>query len=101
MHRKSIALAFVLTASACGHSEDEWQAQLKKYDALVKQNAATEADLQKAKDRVKELEKQLSDMGVKLNTEGTEKSNLEKALAEYKERAEAHERIKQRFELLK
>lgn len=101
MHRKTIALAILATATACGHSEDEWQAQLKKYDALVKQNAATEGDLAKARDRVKELEKQLSEMGVKLNTEGTEKSNLEKALADYKERAEALERIKQRFELLK
>ncbi len=101
MQRKSIALMLVAAATACGHSEDEWQAQLKKYDALVKQNSATEADLAKARDRVKELEKQLADMGVKLSAEGTEKSKLEDALKEYKARADALERIKARFELLK
>jgi chemotaxis protein MotB len=101
MQRKSIALALVASVAACGHSEDEWQAQLAKYDALAKKNAGAESDLAKARDRVKLLEAQLASMGVKLDTAGSENVKLSQALEEYKARAEALERIKARFELLK
>ncbi len=114
----SVALA-VLTG--CGHSEEEWQAQLDKYGKLSSEYDAEKAtrakaneDLATTKKRVDELRKQLEQMGVNLdslsdqvNQTATEKQQLTKsmeelqaALDEYKKRAEQLERIKARYEEL-
>lgn len=106
----------------CGYSEEEWQAQLDKYNRLVAKNQESEGklaevnkQLEEARNRVTSLEGELEARGVdlsKLNTDlasrQTELSKLsatleeqQKALAEYKRRAEALERIKQRFEQLR
>jgi chemotaxis protein MotB len=106
----------------CGYSEEEWQAQLDKYNRLVAQNQETQAkladvnkQLEAARNRVAKLEGELEALGVdlsKLNqdlaTRSTELSKLnadleeqKKALAEYKRRAKQLERIKQRFERLR
>ena len=107
----SLRFRFVLPsllALACGHSEDEWKAQLDKYAALQKKHddLATRLDQQQA--RVNELSSQLETMGVQLSSEGSEKEKLSQdvaqmkaALAEYQARAETLERIKQRFERLR
>jgi chemotaxis protein MotB len=108
--------------SGCGYSEDEWQAQLAKYQQLAQKNKATEADrahtqaeLDKAQKQVNDLKDQLQKMGVNLDTinqqlEQTGSVNkeltknveeLQRALKEYQERAAQLERIKQRFELLR
>jgi chemotaxis protein MotB len=115
-----VLLAFA--AAACGYSEEEWQAQLDKYNQLVSQNQATEgklAEVEKnladAKSRAAALEKDLESMGVdltKLNSDlasrntalsklNTTLEEREKALAEYRKRAAQLERIKQRFERLR
>lgn len=113
--KRHAALACVLLAtfaSACGHSEDEWQAQLGKYQALSAQSAAREAALQKdldaARERVASLEAELRAMGIDLKQLETEKSRIaatlqerEKALAEYKARAQRLEAIRARYELLR
>jgi chemotaxis protein MotB len=98
----------LVLALACGHSEDEWQAQLAKYAALQKKDNDLTAQLAAEQGRVKELSGQLEAMGVKLSDEGAEKSKLSQdmaqmkaALAEYQARAETLERIKQRFEALR
>jgi chemotaxis protein MotB len=98
----------LLVALGCGHSEDEWQAQLAKYGELQQKHSSLEAELAAQKGRVAELNAQLEQMGVKLSSEGTEKEKLNQdlaqmkaALAEYQARAEMLERIKQRFELLR
>lgn len=103
--------ALVLTlglAVGCGHSEDEWQAQLAKYAALEKKDADIAAQLAAERDNVKKLSDQLEAMGLKLSSEGSEKdklaqdmAQLKAALAEYQARAETLERIKQRFETLR
>jgi chemotaxis protein MotB len=92
----------------CGHSEDEWQAQLAKYQALAKKNNDVEAELAKEQDRVRKLNEELEKMGVKLSATGSEKEqlsqNLEQmksALEEYRARAQTLERIKARFEALR
>ena len=103
------ALVLPLTlALACGHSEDEWQAQLAKYAALEKQHQSLAGELEQQRGRVKELSLQLETMGVQLSSEGSEKEKLSQdvaqmkaALAEYQARAETLERIKQRFERLR
>lgn len=100
-----LPLALVL---GCGHSEDEWQAQLAKYAALEKKDADLQGQLNAQQAKVKELSDQLEAMGVKLSSEGSEKEKLTQditqmkaALAEYQQRAETLERIKQRFETLR
>jgi chemotaxis protein MotB len=106
-------------AGACGYSEEEWQAQLAKYNQLnsryekeKEDRAAARAELDAVQQRVKTLTDELRAMGVnvdslmqKLEQEGTEKQRLmaekteiQRALEEYKRRAEVLERIKQRFE---
>jgi len=105
--RLAVVLPLVL-AIGCGHSEDEWQAQLAKYAALQKKDTDLASRLAAEQTRVKELSDQLETMGVKLSTEGGEKEKLTQdmaqmkaALAEYQARAETLERIKQRFEALR
>jgi chemotaxis protein MotB len=105
--RAAVILPMVL-AVACGHSEDEWQAQLAKYAQLQKKDNELSAQLAAQEARVKELSLQLEGMGVKLSAEGSEKAKLTQdmtqmkaALAEYQARAETLERIKQRFEALR
>jgi hypothetical protein len=36
--KRSFVVAPLLLALACGYSEEEWQAQLAKYEALSQQN---------------------------------------------------------------
>ena len=55
----------------CGYSEEEWQAQLDKYNRLVAQNQQTEsrlaevsAQLDAAKKQAADLSKELESMGV-------------------------------------
>jgi chemotaxis protein MotB len=107
---------------ACGYSEDEWQAQLAKYNQLNSQHESekaahqkTRAELEKQKKKVSDLTAQLQGMGLKfdeltaqLQQTGTEKAELssrleqlKKALDEYKARAAQLERIRERFELLR
>jgi chemotaxis protein MotB len=100
-----IPLSLVL---ACGHSEEEWKAQLDRYAALEQKHQRLEAELAEQKARVGALSGQLEEMGVQLSSEGSEKEKLTQdiaqmkaALAEYQARAETLERIKQRFELLR
>ena len=98
-------LPFVL---GCGYSEDEWQAQLAKYNALSNKNSELEAELERARARVADLTAKLEDMGIKLDAEGVAKEKLSQdmaqmkaALEEYRQRAQTLERIKHRFELLR
>lgn len=116
------ASVLVLALSACGYSEDEWKAQLAKYEALNAQSAkereahaATQADLDKALAQIIQLKDQLQKMGVNLDVlneqleqSGTQNKELAKnleemtrALEEYKARAAQLERIRNRFELLR
>lgn len=97
----TLLTTLALATTACGHSEDEWQAQLAKYEKLADKNKATEAELAEAKARAEKLSDQLEAMGFKLHEEGAEKDKLMDALQEYKARAAALERIKARFESLR
>jgi chemotaxis protein MotB len=115
-----VLLATFITG--CGYSEDEWKAQLAKYEQLSqkqKQDEAERARLQEesleAQRQIASLKEQLQNMGVNLETinqrlEQSGSTNqqltknveeLQRALKEYQERAAQLERIKQRFELLR
>jgi chemotaxis protein MotB len=99
----------------CGYSEEEWQAQLDKYNRLAAEHQGTQARLDQvskelgmAQARVTDLETQLQAAGVDLQETSKKLSSVsasleerEKALAEYKARAKQLELIKARFETLK
>jgi chemotaxis protein MotB len=111
-----------LSLVGCGHSEDEWQAQLAKYNQLSQQgdkekeaHAADTKALDEQAQLVAQLKEQLEKMGVnvsslsqQLEQTGSQNKTLAKnledvnqALKEYQERAQQLERIKQRFEVLR
>jgi chemotaxis protein MotB len=119
---RGLSVLLVLAAIGCGHTEQEWQAELGKYNQLlamhersVREQQERQADLDTARARVELLKNELEKMGVnmeslneQLQQTGTEKEQLSKsvqdmqrALDEYKARAAQLERIKQRFELLR
>jgi len=100
--------ALTLLAAGCGHSEEEWQAQLDKYNRLTAEHQAGQKELDDAKKKVVDLEKQLREMGVNIEERDKKLAGLsttleerERALAEYKARAHQLELLKQRFEKLK
>lgn len=111
-------VCLALTAAGCGHSEEEWQAQLAKYNTEVQKNQAaqkqvaeTQQQLDASKTRVGDLEAQLQSMGMdmtKLNealaTKGqaldsvnSDLVQMRNALAEYQARARTLEAIKARM----
>lgn len=122
MKRVFWVLLLLLTGIACGHSENEWKAQLARYDQLSHKYDAEKVDRERVqaaldveKKRAQDLQQQLQQMGINLDTinaqlqqTDTEKAQLaanldqlKRALDEYKLRADQLERIKQRFELLR
>jgi chemotaxis protein MotB len=95
---RPFALVLVALASGCGHGEDEWQAQLQRYNQcqsdLDKQVAAAQM-------RVAELENQLRAAGLETTRLSATLQDRERALAEYQARARQLEQIKARFDLLR
>ncbi|EYF08868.1 OmpA/MotB family protein [Chondromyces apiculatus] len=124
MHLRNFVLPAMVASFAlgCGYSEEEWQAQLDKYNRLQGEHqntearlAKTQADLKAEQTRVSELTKKLEAAGfdiTKLNENlqntASQVSQLsasleerERALAEYKARAKQLEQIKARFDTLR
>jgi chemotaxis protein MotB len=93
-----LCVGLAVVAGGCGYSEDQWQAQLSKYDKLKADDDAKIADARK---KIAELTKELSDMGVNVNSMKADLDERMKALNDYKERARQLELIKERFEKLK
>ncbi len=111
----SLLLLPALALAACGHSEEEWKAQLDKYDHLASEHTATQAkldsttrDLEAAAKKVGDLERQLQASGLELQNTSKKLSSAnatleerERALVEYQARAKQLDLIKARFETLK
>lgn len=117
---RSIAACLVAAGLfGCGHSENEWQAELQKYNRLlamheqtVASQQAAQAELDHTKAQVEQLKSDLQKMGLSLESvneelqqTGTQNDqlaksvqDLQRAIEEYKARAAQLERIKQRFE---
>jgi chemotaxis protein MotB len=87
-----------LVGVGCGYSQDEWQAQLDKYNHLKSDDEAKLAD---AQHKVDDLTKQLAAMGVEVSATKADLAQRQKALDEYKDRAHQLELIKERFEKLR
>lgn len=96
-HAALLACA-ALFATGCGYSEDQWQAQLAKYNKLKSDD---DAKIAEQKQKIADLTKQLQDMGVNVSSMKSDLDERDKALADYKERARQLELIKERFEKLK
>jgi chemotaxis protein MotB len=94
-------VALALTAGGCGYSEDQWQAQLAKYNKLKAEKDDDDAKLADAQKKVDDLTKELEALGVNVNSMKADLADREKALESYKERARQLELIKARFEKLK
>jgi chemotaxis protein MotB len=103
MHRRLLpALALApLLALGCGHSEEEWQAQLQKYNTVVTERDAKEKELAAVKAHVADLEGQLQKMGAETAKIELSLEEQHRALEIYKARARQLEVIKARFELLR
>src|SRR4051812_21149161 len=100
-HLLSALVLLPLAALGCGHSEDEWQAQLQKYNQVVGERDARDKELAAAKAHVAELEAQLNGMGARTAKLELTVDEQQRALEAYKARARQLEAIKARFELLR
>jgi chemotaxis protein MotB len=87
-----------ICATACGYSEDQWQAQLAKYNQLKSDD---DAKLRQAQAKLDDLTRQLKDLGVEVTSTKADLAQRQKALEEYQARARQLEAIKERFEKLK
>jgi chemotaxis protein MotB len=96
----ALALAPLL-ALGCGHSEEEWQAELQKYNTVVTERDAKAKELEAVKAHVAELEGQLQKMGAETAKMEMSLEDQHRALEAYKLRAKQLEAIKARFELLR
>jgi chemotaxis protein MotB len=96
-----LAVSLVLLTTGCGYSEDQWQAQLAKYNQLKAQKDDDDAKLADAQQKIDALTKQLQDLGVNVSSMKANLDDTQKALDAYKERAKQLELIKERFETLK
>jgi chemotaxis protein MotB len=96
----ALALGSLLAVS-CGHSEDEWQQQLQKYNQVVTERDAKAKELEEAKAKVVSLEQQLAAMGAQTAKLELSLDEQHKALEAYKARARQLEAIKARFEMLR
>ncbi len=97
----TLAAVLAVSSVGCGYSEDQWQAQLAKYNQLKSDDDAKDAQLKDAQKKVDDLTAQLKNMGVDLGTTKANLADQAKALAEYQARAHQLEVIKERFEKLK
>jgi chemotaxis protein MotB len=93
-----LVCAAALFVTGCGYSEDQWQAQLAKYNKL---KADDDAKIAEQKKKIDELTTKLTAMGVDVNSLKGNLDEQQKALDAYKERARQLELIKERFEKLK
>jgi chemotaxis protein MotB len=103
MNRRLLPALAILPALAlgCGHSEEEWQAELQKYNQVVGERDAKDKELQEAKARVAALEADLQHMGAETSKLSLSLEEQARALEAYKARARQLELIKARFELLR
>jgi chemotaxis protein MotB len=110
--RQKMSLAvftmFLVALSACGHSEEEWQAKLKENQELQNQLNAekaahqkAEADLADASKQVDALKGQLKKAGVDLSNVNATVTEQAAALEKLRKDKEQLEQIRKRFELLK
>src|SRR5215207_3014168 len=99
----ALSLSFSL-ATACGHSEEEWQAKLRENQSLQDQLNAekaahqkSDADLSSASQQVEALKQQLKKAGVDLSNVNADLAEQKSALEKLRKDKEQLEAIRKRF----
>jgi chemotaxis protein MotB len=99
-------LFFQLTA--CGYSQEEWDQKVRENSALMQQVAAQEkanskcaADHATANQELEGLKRKFQERGVSMDSLTQDLEQQRQANAEYRQRAEQLEQVRQRFELLR
>ncbi len=90
-----------LLVAGCGHSEEEWQAQLDKYNKLTAENDDYKKKVEALEGELKAMGVDLADHKAKLGAVSASLEEQARALADYKARARQLELIKARFEMLR
>lgn len=88
-------------AAGCGHSEQEWQAQLSRYEALGQQCQEHRAQLEAARTEATQLRGALHQQGLSLQSEQTRAEELQALLDAAEEQAALLERVRARFDMLR
>jgi chemotaxis protein MotB len=96
----SVALSLALLP-ACGHTEQEWKAQLDKYNELGKTQQGQQAELDKLRTENQQLKADLDKQNSSLKDAQTKSDDLQKALEAAKQQATALDRVKVSFTALK
>ncbi len=100
----ALAIATVVVSAAlvgCGHSEEEWQAQLDKQKQCDTALADERAAKEKLAAEVSALKGQVASLEGASKEHSAKAAELQKALAEAEARAKAAEAMKKRLEALK
>jgi len=94
--------------AACGYSQEEWDQKVRENSALMQQVAAQEktnakcsADYATANRELDGLKRKFQERGVNLDSLTQDLEQQKMANAEYRQRAEQLEQVRQRFELLR
>ncbi len=100
-----LALLALPFATACTHTESEWQMEQdrhhKEEEMLRGRADALDKELAAEKQKVEALERSLKDQGMETSKLSMSLADKDRALAEYKARARQLEIIKARFDLLR
>jgi chemotaxis protein MotB len=101
------ALALTVVTSACGYSQEEWDAKVRENTSLRDQltterqaHKKCEADNTAANQQIDELKRQLTERGVNLENMSASLAEQKKALDEYARRTDQLDQIRKRFEAL-
>ena len=90
-----------VVALGCGHSEEEWQAQLQRYNQVVADRDAKNKEVAEAREHVAALEAELQKLGAETSKLELSLEDQKRAAEVYKARARQLEAIKARFELFR
>src|SRR5688572_27896824 len=74
--RRGLAAAAALVVVACGYSEDEWQAQLAKYNQLNNQYTEEQRELEATRAELETSKKQVASLSSELEKQGVDVENL-------------------------
>ena len=94
-------LSIALLGVGCGPTQQEWQAQLDKYNQLGAKNQSQQAELDRVNAELARLKAEMEKQGVELKTQESRSGDLQKLLDAAKEQAAVLERMKARFEALR
>lgn len=91
----------MIFSTACGYSQDEMDAKQREVDKLSTELNAAKAQIAADQERFNSAQADLDQARGNLKAAGKSQQELERALAEYKQRAEQLAQIEARFRLLR